>query len=484
MRTSRTLFGAAIVLIAAGYAVADEMTQIAEFSTTTLISTGTVDVTLTASPGGGVAIAGYMVNQSSTPPDPGDTGWAESVSEYTVADGTPDGYVTLYGWAKDSVGTVVGASLSVMYIDSTEIPKEQMTATASGGTASAAIDGVRTGDGWMVTMNPPPQWLQLDLGQSYEVDAMVYQGPDLNGRIKDYKIYVTDGPADRGDPAAAGSFANTDALQIVVFPEAKAGRYLILEALSQWGWAPDYYGATEVWAYGTPIPTGPTIAAFTAADQTTGSALFTNSATVDVSITAEPVAPETPVAGVLVTETPDVPDVNDPGWAASITEYSITGGEGSITLYAWAKDTADVIGDPASATILFSTAVPVVSNVAVTDNGDGTATATWTTGVPAQGGAKYGPASQAGTMPNEVVENAAGTGHSIESQISWPVDQSLCSELRSREDWPTGQPDPTLCTLHLAGFAVERCAPFRFRHRPAQWFSRGCSRERRWIAGS
>ena len=235
--------------------------------------------------------------------------------------------------------------------------------------------------------------------------------------------------------------------------------------------------------YGTFIFTGPapaaTVTEFYAADQSTGSRLFTNSADVNVGIAVSADEGAT-IDGYLITETDTEPAE---GWLPDPpTAYSIAGGEGSKILYAWVKAGSVVAG--ATADILFSTAVPVVSNVAVTDNGDGTATATWTTGVPAQGGAKYGPASQAGTMPNEVVENAAGTGHSIESQISWPVDQSLCSELRSREDWPTGQPDPTLCTLHLAGFAVERCAPFRFRHRPAQWFSRGCSRERRWIAGS
>jgi len=228
--------------------------------------------------------------------------------------------------------------------------------------------------------------------------------------------------ADWGTAVKTGKFANVPMRpviygsgqwgtpQVAVIDQPVSGRFIYLRPVSAWGAWP---GGSEVWAYGTPIPTGPTISAFTAADQTTGSELFTNSATVDVSITAEPVAPETPVAGLLVTETPDVPDVNDPNWAASISEYTITGGEGSVTLYAWAKDAADVISDPVSATILFSTAAPVVSNIAVTDNGDGTATATWTTDINAEGSLNYGPVIMSGATPNSVPENAVGTNHSV-----------------------------------------------------------------------
>jgi len=59
-----------------------------------------------------------------------------------------------------------------------------------------------------------------------------------------------------------------------------------------------------------------------------------------------------------------------------------------------------------------------VSNSAIADNGDGTATATWTTDILAQGGLNYGPVTMAGTTPSTVTENAVGTSHSVSFAIA------------------------------------------------------------------
>ena len=170
----------------------------------------------------------------------------------------------------------------------------------------------------------------------------------------------------------------------------------------------------ELWLYGVEegAEEKPTVTAFTANDQTTGSTIFTNSATVDVLITAGAAEGQV-LAGVMVTEASTAPAPEDPNWAPSLTAYTITGGEGAITLYAWAKDEADHISDPVAASILYSTAVPIVSNVAVTDNGDGTASATWTSDILAEGAVKYGPVSLLGATPDTAPENAVGTSHSV-----------------------------------------------------------------------
>jgi len=147
---------------------------------------------------------------------------------------------------------------------------------------------------------------------------------------------------------------------------------------------------------------------FQVSDQSTGSTLFTNSPTVDVSMTVD--AGKTTIDGYLVTESDVAPTE---GWlGAAPATYTITGGEGLGTLYAWIKDSQGSIAGK-STTILFSTAVPVVSNVVVTDNGDGTATATWTTDIPAEGSVKYGPVTMTGATPNAVSENALRTSHSV-----------------------------------------------------------------------
>ena len=151
------------------------------------------------------------------------------------------------------------------------------------------------------------------------------------------------------------------------------------------------------------------------ADQSTGSNLFTNSATVNVSITAVPMAPETPIAAYLVTETPDTPAADNAGWNATFTSCAIAGGPGTITLYAWAKDAADGISAGKPASIYFNTAAPVMTDIAITagPDGSGTATVTWNTDIPAQGSVEFGATTMSGATPNEVPENALTTAHSV-----------------------------------------------------------------------
>jgi len=174
---------------------------------------------------------------------------------------------------------------------------------------------------------------------------------------------------------------------------------------------------------------GPAVT-FAVTDATSGSTLLTNDATVAVELSAQPADESTTIAGYMITESDAVPPADDPGWLADApTSYTIIGGvqpppvAGGVTLYAWALDSAGNIGG-ATASILFSTAVPVVSNVVVVDNADsdppatGTATATWDTDIPAEGSVKYGAVSLSGTTPNSAIENAVGLAHSVTFAIT------------------------------------------------------------------
>ena len=68
----------------------------------------------------------------------------------------------------------------------------------------------------------------------------------------------------------------------------------------------------------------------------------------------------------------------------------------------------------ASATIYYNSAAPVITaGPTVTNNGDSTATAVWTTDIPALGSINYGPATLAGTTPGSAAELAVGTSHSV-----------------------------------------------------------------------
>ncbi|HUU97574.1 MAG TPA: dockerin type I repeat-containing protein, partial [Phycisphaerae bacterium] len=163
------------------------------------------------------------------------------------------------------------------------------------------------------------------------------------------------------------------------------------------------------------LPTGGTIDAFALTDATSGSSLVTNEAGVNVSIATS--TPEgVTVTGWLVTESDVAPTE---GWLpAAPTTYTIQAASGTdATLYAWIIDSTGGTASRAAA-IYYNIAAPVMSGLAISNNGDGTATATWTTDIPAEGSVRYGPVSLAGATPNVAPENALGTAHSVSFAIA------------------------------------------------------------------
>ena len=389
---------------------AADVTRITKLIPASPITTGTVGVALEAAAVAGATIDGYMITQDATPPAAGDPGWlADAPTDFTIAAGTVEGQAGLYAWAKDSLGTVVGAPMSVLCF-APEIAKNTITATAStfaggGYEAVRAIDGNRN-NAWAASA-AANQWIRLDLQSACTIDTIVYQGriQEPYGRILQYQVYVTDDPGVLGDPVAEGAWPNDHLLHPLTFAEPPRGRYVVVYGVT----SPALVGVGELWVFGSVVPTGPVVTGFSATDQSTGSELFTNSSTVNVSMTVEAVEGTT-IDGYLITES-DVEPTE--GWMPDApTTYTIIGGEGAVTLHAWAIDSSGTVGG-ATATIYYSTAAPVASNVAVTDNGDGTATATWTTDIPAEGSVKYGPVALSGATPNTALENALGTAHSV-----------------------------------------------------------------------
>ncbi|HUW34013.1 MAG TPA: discoidin domain-containing protein [Planctomycetota bacterium] len=329
-----------------------------------------------------------------------------------------------------------------------EIPKVRMTATTNNVrsddpnfAASKAIDSVfDTGIGWLAEITNG--WLKLDLGDRYQVQRFDYnpRPGDAQGRIQDYEIYVTDVDSiskdDWGTPVAAGTFLNENSRQTVTLASPRNGRYVILYAVS--GYASGQSGASEVWVYGDGVPQVTVeITEFTVSDQSTGSTLFTNMRDVNVAVSVETIG-EATVDGYLISESGTPPEG---GWFSTApTSYSITGPEGSVTVYAWVLSGTTTTS--ATSTILFSTAAPVVSNVLVTDNGDDTATATWTTDIPAQGCVQFGPALTTGGMPNTVLENAIGTEHSVTFATAAGVNYKIALVSNEVADAPFYWPGP------------------------------------------
>jgi len=91
-----------------------------------------------------------------------------------------------------------------------------------------------------------------------------------------------------------------------------------------------------------------------------------------------------------VTTTSTPPAVDDAAWGSPAPTAWTLEAEGSTTLWAWAKDSANVISPAKSASILYSTATPAVSNVIARGTTDGTVAIRWDTDVPALGNRRRG----------------------------------------------------------------------------------------------
>ncbi|WP_282002259.1 lectin like domain-containing protein [Geotalea uraniireducens] len=90
-----------------------------------------------------------------------------------------------------------------------------------------------------------------------------------------------------------------------------------------------------------------------------------------IPITALTATDNVGVTGYLVTASATLPTAADPGWSASApTGYPVTG-NGTITLYGWARDAVGNVSAPATAQV--TVAIPTLS-VAVAGSGSGTAT--------------------------------------------------------------------------------------------------------------
>jgi hypothetical protein len=89
---------------------------------------------------------------------------------------------------------------------------------------------------WSTGSPPYPHEIQVDMGKKYLVHRFTYltrQDGGENGRIKRYRLYISDTTTDWGAPVDTGSFINTAAPQTIELAEPKKGRYFRLVALSE-----------------------------------------------------------------------------------------------------------------------------------------------------------------------------------------------------------------------------------------------------------
>jgi photosystem II stability/assembly factor-like uncharacterized protein len=88
---------------------------------------------------------------------------------------------------------------------------------------------------WSTGTDPHPHELQWDLGRNYDIKKMKYlpRQVGVNGRIKEYEVYVSDVEGVWEEPTATGSFENSSAPQWVDLPSNTIGRYVRLVSLSE-----------------------------------------------------------------------------------------------------------------------------------------------------------------------------------------------------------------------------------------------------------
>ncbi|MCD6347682.1 MAG: discoidin domain-containing protein [Bacteroidales bacterium] len=88
---------------------------------------------------------------------------------------------------------------------------------------------------WSSGTKDYPHEFQVDMVERYSVHKLIYlpRQSGVNGRIKDWELYVGDDYRDYGDPVATGSWANSSAPKTVILSETKSGEYWKLVALSE-----------------------------------------------------------------------------------------------------------------------------------------------------------------------------------------------------------------------------------------------------------
>ncbi|WP_449374433.1 family 20 glycosylhydrolase [Arthrobacter psychrolactophilus] len=108
--------------------------------------------------------------------------------------------------------------------------------------AENAIDGNPNtfwGTAWTPSNAPMPHSITVDLDKEMSIcaiNALPRQGSTsgaVNGRIKDYEIYVSNSADSVGTKVAAGTFPNVASMQTVFLDAPAVGRFVTLKALSE-----------------------------------------------------------------------------------------------------------------------------------------------------------------------------------------------------------------------------------------------------------
>ena len=119
----------------------------------------------------------------------------------------------------DGLGEPIDRSMWVAAADSEELNFPEGVALAS-----LAIDGAPGSmwhTAWFEVVPPPhPHFLEIDMGQAHEISGFRYlarQDSGLDGRVADYRLFVSVDGVNWGQPVSTGTLANLDSEQEVLF---------------------------------------------------------------------------------------------------------------------------------------------------------------------------------------------------------------------------------------------------------------------------
>ena len=284
------------------------------FTMPTISDSLTVSITtLTATDD--VAAIGYLLTETSSPPQADNPAWSESVlASHTFAS---QGVKTLYVFAKDAAGNIsvpLSASVTITLPDTIAPTIDAFTLPATVADLVVPVSELTATD---------------------DVD------------VTSYLLTKTASQPLANDPAWS-------ATEPMSYPFATQG------AKTLYAFAKDAAGNISVPASATVTITLPDVAAPTV----TAFTLPAAATSLTVPVTALTAADEIGVTGYLLTETSDVPSVTDLYWTTTPTSSYTFANAGAKTLYAWAKDAAGNISAalPAAVTItLPDTTAPTVN---------------------------------------------------------------------------------------------------------------------------
>ena len=275
----------------------------------------------------------------------------DSGAQAVAYDGTNDEYY--YDWDTTGLTEAADYTVTVTLTDSVS------NSATDNGTVIQIDNSVPTTDTFTIEDTTSSS---TTLTNSRTITVSALTGSDSESGISFYLVADEDG--DVAAPAkTVADFSATSA----------PGTYDLVGTegtLSVFAWVMDKANniATALKQLITLDLTNPTVNSFTIADQTSGSTTYTNSTTINV--TAFTASDTNGITRYLINEsatTPTVSDMNSSGSGTAQTTYTITGGEGSRTIYAWVMDGAENI-DSTNTSITYDITAPTVTSVSYLDN--------------------------------------------------------------------------------------------------------------------